>query len=883
MDTRPPSESPDEDRTQISDPASRAAAIAATSLPSRIGKYRIVRLLGEGGMGAVYEAEQDQPRRTVALKVVRADNVSTTMLRRFEHESEVLGRLQHPGIAQIHEAGTVTDTRGRPMPFFAMELVRGRELDDYVREKALGTRARLELIARICDAVSHAHQKGVIHRDLKPGNILVDETGQPKILDFGVARAIDSDVQRTTMRTDIGELIGTIPYMSPEQVSGDPSQLDTRSDVYALGVIAYELLAGRMPYDLQKRMIHDALRAIREEEPTKLSRLDRTLRGDVETIVGKALEKDKTRRYASAEAFGADIRHYLANEPIAARPASTWYHAAKFARRNKGLVAGLAIAMLLLVAGLIGVSFALREAIAAEERADIARRSAVTNEALAVAARAEEQTQREKAQDAQQRAEHERKRAEIDRDKSVLIADFLVKTLSAVSAEKALGRDTALLEAMLDDAARRLDSGELAKAPEAELYLRGQLGPSYVQISKPEKAKRLLEPALATHRANGTESREVTQVMTSLALALQQLGDARAAIPLQGEAIAMYERLVPGDSNDLALYLADLGMLRIEAGDFAAAETTLRRAIDTWKRSGVTGGTRFAKGLDALGVCLMQTGKLESAEAILREALEATRDCAPDDPSIAAAETSLGEVLKARGQIDESEQRLRSALERRRRLYRGDHELLAGSLGSLSGVLVVKKRIDEAEALAREALAMYQRLYPGDHPRVAGQLNNLGHLLQQKGDLAGAESFFRDGLAMSQRILPADHPGLPPLLHNLACLLQAKQDFAGADPLFRDALARMQKLFPKGHPNTALILFTLANNTRDAGDLEGAETLHRDALAMRRALFPKGHFSIEQSLFTLGQLLVQNGDVAEGEAMLQEAKDLRAKLGMKPR
>lgn len=873
----------DDDATRVRDTDAEREAIAATALPSRIGNYRIVRLIGEGGMGSVYEAEQDNPRRTVALKVIRSGHVSAQMLRRFEHESEVLGRLQHPGIAQVHEAGTVNDAHGQRLPFFAMEFVRGEELDTYAQDHSLGTRARLDLIAKICDAVSHAHQKGVIHRDLKPGNILVDGAGQPKILDFGVARATDSDLQRTTMRTDVGEIVGTIPYMSPEQVSGDPAQLDTRSDVYALGVITYELLAGRMPYDLQKRMIHDALRAIREEEPTKLSRIDRTLRGDVETIVGKALEKDKTRRYASAEAFGADIRRWLANEPIAARPASTWYHAAKFARRNKGLVAGLALAMLLLVAGLIGVSFALREAIAAEVRANDAKRAAMTNEALAVTARAEEQKQREKAEDAQKRAEHDRKRAEIDRDKSVLIADFLVKTLSAVSAERALGRDTALLEAMLDGAVQRLENGELAKAPEAELFLRGQLGPSYVQISKPEKAKQLLEPALATHRANGTESREVTQVMTSLALARQQLGDLRAAIPLQAEAIAMYERLVPGDSSDLAMYLCDLGMMRADVGDFPAAETTLRRAIDTWKRSGVIEGTRFAKGLDALGVCLMQTGKLEPAEAVLREALEATRNCPPEDPSIAAVETSLGQVLKNRGQLDESEQRLRSALDRRRRLYRGDHELLAGSLGSLSGVLLVKKQVDEAEALAREALAMYQRLYPGDHPRVAGQLNNVGHLLQEKGDLAGAEPFFREGLAMSQRILPAEHPGLPPLLHNLACLLQAKKDFAGAEPLFRDALARMQKLFPKGHPNTALILFNLANNTRDAGDLDAAEELHRDALAMRTALFPNGHFSVEQSLFTLGQLLQRRGDAAAGDAMLLQAKELREKLGMKPR
>src|SRR5215468_3470847 len=254
----------------------------ARHIPSRIGRYSILRILGEGGMGTVYEAEQESPKRAVALKVIRAGHVSPEMLRRFEHESAVLGRLQHPGIAQVYEAGTVQDERGHSVPFFAMEFIRGVPLTDFAEKWKLGTGQRLDLIARICDAVYHAHQKGIIHRDLKPGNILVDESGQPRILDFGVARATDSDIQQATLQTDIGQLIGTVPYMSPEQVGGDPGELDTRSDVYALGVIAYELLAGRLPYDLKRRAIHEAARVIREEEPTRLSVVNRTLRGDVE-------------------------------------------------------------------------------------------------------------------------------------------------------------------------------------------------------------------------------------------------------------------------------------------------------------------------------------------------------------------------------------------------------------------------------------------------------------------------------------------------------------------------------------------------------------------------------------------------------------------------
>ena len=306
----------------------------------RIGSYTLGKVLGQGGMGVVYIAEQENPRRKVALKLIRSGTVSTELVRRFKYEAEILGRLQHPGIAQIYEAGTIRGPRGS-QPYFAMELIQGVPLNHYLAENSLSTRERLELLATICDAVHHAHQKGIIHRDLKPGNILVTETGQPKILDFGVARATDSDIQTTTIQTDIGQLIGTVPYMSPEQVAGDPAELDTRSDVYALGVIAYEVLSGRPPYDLRNKIIPEAVRIIRENTPPPLSGTNRTFRGDVETIVSKALEKDKSRRYQSASDFASDIRHYLAYEPIEAKRDSTWYVISKLARRHKYATAAI--------------------------------------------------------------------------------------------------------------------------------------------------------------------------------------------------------------------------------------------------------------------------------------------------------------------------------------------------------------------------------------------------------------------------------------------------------------------------------------------------------------------------------------------------------------
>ncbi|MCA9312026.1 MAG: serine/threonine protein kinase [Phycisphaerales bacterium] len=326
-------------------------------MPEQIGSYAIHRLLGVGGMGRVYLAEQDRPRRMVALKVVRPGVFSREMLRRFEHETQVLGRLRHPGVAQIHEAGMVEGT-----PFFAMEYVDGVELTAFAREHDLSLRDRLELVALVCDAVHHAHQKGVIHRDLKPANILVDAQGQPRILDFGVARASDSDIQATTLQTSVGQLVGTIPYMSPEQAGGETDEIDVRSDVYALGVILYELLGGRLPHECDEVPMHELVRRIRDVEPARLGALNRAARGDMETITHKALARDKERRYQSAADLGADIRRCLASEPIAARPPSTIYHARRFARRHKAVVGGGTAVFAVLIAAVIGMSWTLYKA-----------------------------------------------------------------------------------------------------------------------------------------------------------------------------------------------------------------------------------------------------------------------------------------------------------------------------------------------------------------------------------------------------------------------------------------------------------------------------------------------------------------------------------------
>jgi WD40 repeat protein/serine/threonine protein kinase len=346
----------------------RLAPPGSARMPERIGPYRILGLLGTGGMGLVYRAEQHSPRREVALKVIRGGLASLELVRRFEKEARVLGRLDHQGIARVYDAG-VYDGPAGPEPFVAMELVTGVTLLDHVDRFQLSRPERVELLARVCDAVAHAHEQGIVHRDLKPTNVLVKADGQPKVLDFGVALIVRGETLASTRQTSAGELVGTLPYMSPEQLEGDPRRVDERSDVYALGVMAFELLTGRRPHEVDGLSVPAAARRVLDSTAPRLGEIDRTLRGDLETIVAKALAKDHELRYASVRELGEDLRRHLRHEPVRAVPPSRIDTLRRFARRNPALATSLGLVGLLLVAGTVVSTCQARRA---EELRDLA-------------------------------------------------------------------------------------------------------------------------------------------------------------------------------------------------------------------------------------------------------------------------------------------------------------------------------------------------------------------------------------------------------------------------------------------------------------------------------------------------------------------------------
>ncbi|MCC6970978.1 MAG: serine/threonine protein kinase [Phycisphaerales bacterium] len=616
---------------------------------STIGRYTIIRPIGVGGMGVVYAARQDSPDRAVALKLVRPGFVSSSMLRRLSREASTLAMLQHPGIAQVYDAGT--DHRsGAAIPFVAMELVEGSPLDKFARERGLSTRARLDLFARVCDAVAHAHQRGVIHRDLKPANILVTHDAQPKILDFGIARLADRAGQ-ATLQSEAGQVLGTLAYMSPEQVSGDPARLDIRTDVYALGVILYEMLAGKPPLDVGTASVHAAIRLISEQEPRSIATHDPSLRGDIETIVAKALEKDPARRYGTAAELADDIRRFLHDQPILARPPTRTYLIRKFVRRHRTLVGATTIIFLTLLGG---IAATLWQASEARDRTREVEQQLRTNDQ---------------------------------------INKFFLQIIMAASPEMTLGREVTVRDA-LDRAAERIapesiDDGRIRAA------IHGTIGRAYVNVGEMKKGETHLRASLEIGTA--AESRFApNNVYTAAALA-QLLCDTRRP----EEAMAMGLEYLPGaaaelgPTHDAVLDLKHSFANALEIGDPRA--DAIYREIIAARRNDEAHQRELAFALNNLGVSLCNQGKLDEGLPPMEDALAVRRKLFGDThPDVANSLFNLAIYLTKAGRTKESIERFEQVVALATELYGPRHPRTRNYLGQASMMMIGNDRLDVA-------------------------------------------------------------------------------------------------------------------------------------------------------------------------------------------
>lgn len=788
----------EEQRTLVREGFLEHAPLAVPSPPSlegrTIGAYTIRRLIATGGMGTVYEAWQKQPQRPVALKLMKSGIASTSALRRFEYEAQLLARLRHPGIAQVYEAGTHDDGMG-PVPFFAMEYIpQASSITEYASANQLTIPQRLELFGKVCEAVHHGHQKGIIHRDLKPSNILVDGTGQPKVIDFGVARATDSDIALTTLLTSVGQLIGTLQYMSPEQCAADPQDLDTRSDVYALGIVLYELLCGQLPYDVSREAIHEVARMIREQPPARPSTINKTLRGDLETIALKALEKDRERRYQSADDLARDLKRYLDHDPISARPPSAVYRTRMFVRRHRF---GATVAVL----GFVGLAaFGVAMAVQAER---IAR---------------------------------ERDRANAEAVKAQKVSGFLEDLFLSIDPTRARGKEVTVRE-VLDGGHLKIQK-ELGAEPAVEVSLLRTLGNVYRNLGAYAPAHELVEEAVRTSRAvNGPNARPTLESERALAWLLFREGKLEEARAMQEELLGRTRTALGNDDPETLSQMNDLGVIDFNLGRNKEAEAILEECLQRLRRVLGSDNLQTLSTMNNLARAYRNLFRFQEAEALGRAALEAQkRILGPDHTETLHSMDNLAGILNATDRFSESEALHRETYAIRRRVLGDDHDHTLGSLEGVADAVVNQGRYAEAEALDRKLLELRRKTRGPDDPSVLGALENLALAEDGQGRQEEARALMSDVFQRSRRVVGPEHWNTLRRQGNLASLTAHVGRFDEAESLARDMLQISRRALGDKNPATGFALYDLASFSAMRGRKKQALDYLRQAVAAGESL-----------------------------------------------
>jgi non-specific serine/threonine protein kinase/serine/threonine-protein kinase len=832
--------------------------------------YEILSEIHRGGQGVVYKAVQLATKRTVALKVLlHGPYASPRQQHRFEREIDLVANLQHPNIVTVYDSGL---THGRH--YFAMEYIHGQSLDTYLSNTKLSIDEVLRLFQKICSAVNAAHQRGVIHRDLKPGNIRVDSVGEPHILDFGLAKAAGSDLQGGAPVTVSGEFMGTLAYASPEQTRGDPNRVDIRTDVYSLGVILFEMLTGKYPYQVVGHMT-EVLRNIAEVEPERPSTIRRQINNEVETIVLQALAKDKDRRYQTAEALARDVGRYLAGEAIEAKRDSTWYVLRKSLRRYR-VAAGVAVAFVfLLAASTVALSIMYRNQSRAREEAETARRAeeeqrTLAEERLRESTAAKEMALLREAEAVAARAETQKRADELE-----IVTEFQQSMLSEIDAEE-MGR---ALYLDLRSHVRESLEAEGISSEESE-SLTADFDRMLRRTNATDVALKLVDEQVLARAVMAIESDFADQPVVRAALqqaiasTYRQIGRYASAMPLQKAALQTRRVELGDDHPDTLASIDDMSHLLMEMGEFEDAQAYCREALEGRRRILGDDHPDTLESINNIGFLLQAQGKLAEAESFCREAVEKERVVLGDDhPDTLISINNLGFLLQTQGRLEEAEAYYREALEARRRVLGDEHPDTLDSINNMGILLRAQGKLVEAEAHFREVLKGFRRVLGDDHPRTLISLNNLGALLLAQGKLGEAESCWREAIAGRRRVLGDEHPDTLTSLNNLGFLLQKQGKLAEAESCWREALEGRRRVLGNEHPNTLTSINNLGFLLQKQGKPADAEKYYREALGKKRRVLGDDHPSTLRSVANLGLVLEDQHKLDEAEAFFREAME----------
>ena len=893
--------------------ASGTSSVAGNQRPDAqkwIGPYRLIRKLGEGGMGQVWLAQQTAPlQRQVALKLIRAGMYDDVLLARFLAERQSLASMDHPSIAKVFDAGATVDGQ----PYFVMEYVPGERITSYCDAKRLGIRDRLELFIKVCEAVQHAHQKAIIHRDLKPANILVVEVDgkpMPRIIDFGLAKAAVPREAGHTMFTQEGGFVGTRGFMSPEQADPGEQDVDTRTDVYSLGVVLYVLLTGALPFDAEdwgKKPLEEMLRQLREEDPKSPSTKVNTergvaeaatapratnprdlvsqLRGDLDCITLKALEKDRTRRYASASALAADIRRYLLDEPVTARPPSAVYQARKFVRRHRALAAGFAAVFLALAAGTIvstsqaiRASRAGRAAIRERDRATQAEQTADLQRNLALRA---EQT----ATSERNRALMERQRADDESARAKAVNEFLENDLLAqASASRQANPDTKpdpdlKVRTALDRAATGIQ-GKFAGQPIVEASIQQTIGNTYRDLGLYPEAEKHLERAFELRkRVQGEQDAETVASMIDLARIYDEEEKEAQSEALYRKALDIRNR-TSGEKSPATLAVErSLAEMYDRRGKHKEAEATYQKVLAVQRETLGEEHADTISTMNDLAALYTNTGKFSDAEALYTKVLDVKRRVVGEEhPDFLSSESDLAELYLSEGKFADAATLYEKLLETEKRVLGPDHPDTLNTMNNLAGAYVGQRKLADAEAMHAATLAAQKRVLGPEHRSTLMSMNNLALVYYRERKFSEAESLWKQALEIQTRVLGEEDTDTLVTMNNLAGIYRVQGKYTDALAMLKRANELQTKVLGPDDPRTLFSLNGMGVMYRTLGNFDQAEQLFKKVVETRHRVLGKEHFDTLDAMDNLGTVYTDEGKFQEADALFSVLLEARHRL-----